>query len=89
MWMNDPFELTQAPVIKEAEELFTEPRDYHEFFWDEAIERGHHVQSNKRLHTQVCRFDEYGDHTVMARDCPHFNSDDEEGNIIRKGWTVQ
>lgn len=88
-YVYDPIALVQHPTIKQAEGLPDEPRDYHEFFWEEAIERGRHVQGRERLYTEVCRFDENGDHTVMAKNCPHFDSEDEEGKITRPGWTVQ
>lgn len=92
MYGYDPYQLMEPPALAEVEEdLFEEPRDYHEFFWDEAIERGSNYVSgfSQRLHTQVCRFDKKGEHVIMARNCPHFEVEDEEGKRIRKGWTCQ
>jgi hypothetical protein len=88
MYGYDPFELAQPPeLIKEEPE--EEIRDYHDLFWEEAIERGRYVSGDEFLHTQICRFNKDGEHITMAKDCPHFNIDDEEGKRIKPGWTVQ
>lgn len=91
MYLHDPVALVQHPTLAETEEeVFEEPRDYHEFFWDEAVQRGRSISGiSERLYTQVCKFDEDGNHTVMARNCPHFDLEDEEGKRIQRGWTAQ
>ncbi len=88
MYVNDPNELTLRPklLVEVADE---EPRDYHEFFWDEAVQRGRHLSPERQPHTQVCRFDGAGEHVTMAKDCPHFEMEDEMGRRIATGWTVQ
>lgn len=92
MYLIDPFDKIFPPALEQAPEEFLEdePRDYHEFFWDEAVERGHHVDPRgKTLYTEICRFDQDGNHITMAKHCPHFDPEDEEGRKIRTGWTVQ
>jgi len=88
MYINDPFDKAIPPSLEEVI-LDDEPRDYHEYFWDEYVERGQRVSRKQKLYTQVCRFDQNGDHITMAKDCPHFDAEDEEGRRIRPGWTVQ
>lgn len=88
MWVNDPSE--KALVPERFDEIADdEPRDYHEFFWDEGIQRGRFVSWQPRIHTQVCRFDGNGGHVSMAQDCPHFEVEDEMGRNIPSNWTVQ
>lgn len=89
MYVNDPFDKMIPPALEQAEELLEEPRDYHEFFWDEAIERGRHAQRMLGAQVQICRFDSSGNHLAMAKNCPHFDSDDEQGRKVRTDWTVQ
>lgn len=87
-YVNDPSELALLPEL--VSDIPVEAvRDYHEFFYDEAVERGRYTSDYERAYTQVCRFDENGDHVMMAKDCPHFEAEDEMGKVIRKGWTVQ
>lgn len=88
--MNDPNDLAQLPTVKQDIEL-EEPRDYHEFFWDDARNPnyGKSPDSHWGIHTQVCRFNERGEHVVIARDCPHYDQSNEEGPQIQKGWTAQ
>lgn len=90
MYVNAPSELAELPQVKHEIE-FEEPRDYHEFFYDDARNPnyGKHADSHWGIHTQVCRFNERGEHVSMAKDCPHFDIADEEGPQIQKGWTVQ
>jgi hypothetical protein len=90
MFVNDPSELALLPEVEE-DGLYAEPaRDYHEFFNDDRPMPGQrHTGWNPPIQTQICRFNQYNEHTTMAEDCPHFNPSDEEGRIIRKGWTVQ
>jgi hypothetical protein len=79
-----------APRLKQLEEdLLEEPRDPRESFWDEVKDEGRYVGQKHRLYTQVCRFNQKGLHTVMAKNCPHFKGEDETGRSVRDGWTVQ
>jgi hypothetical protein len=87
-YVNDPSELALLPELV-SDIPVEEPRDYHEFFWDEAVERGRYASGYERAYTQVCRFDDNGEHITMAKDCPHFELEDETGKMIREGWTVQ
>lgn len=93
MYINDPFDKMIPPKLENSEEIDLEegPRDYHEFFWDEAIERGRYIERapGKTLYTEICRFDSQGNHLTMAKNCPHFDPEDEEGRKIRTDWTVQ
>lgn len=90
MYLPDPEQLMLKPRILEGElDVDEEPRDYHEFFWDEAVERGRQIGPSQRLHTQVCRFDQNGIHITMAAGCPHFEMEDETGRNIQRGWTAQ
>ena len=102
MYVNDPSQLAQLPEVKKEVE-FEEPRDYHEFFGDDQAKPFYlpprpTVRSERlpnfgeepaRIHTQVCRFNERGEHVSMAKDCPHFDGDDEMGKKIVQGWTAQ
>jgi hypothetical protein len=88
MYIGDPTELMLPPKLVQDIDL-SEPRDYHEFFWDEAVQRGQYAGPAGRAHTQVCRFDDQGDHVTMAKDCPHYEVEDEMGKHIPRGWTVQ
>jgi hypothetical protein len=88
--VNDPNELALLPeVISEVE--LGEPRDYHEFFWDDTRDPnfGRSVDYHLGIHTQVCRFNGRGEHIVMAKDCPHFVESDEEGKKVIPNWTAQ
>ena len=87
-FVNDPWDKAIPPKgVSTIEEVAT--RDYHEFFWDEAVQRSLSVGKPQRAYTQVCRFNEAGEHISFARDCPHFNQEDEMGRPVRKGWSVQ
>lgn len=90
MYVNDPNELAELPARITDVEL-EEPRDYHEFFWDDTRNPnyGRGADNHWGIHTQVCRFNERGEHIGMAQDCPHFDIADEEGKKIQEGWTVQ
>jgi hypothetical protein len=85
----DPWEKILPPKLEEAPDPDEPPPDPKDKFWEEAVERGTHIGPPQRLYTQVCRFGPDGEHTSMAKDCPHFNYEDETGKNIRKGWTVQ
>lgn len=88
-YINDPYELMLEPqLISEIE--FEEPRDYHEFFYDDLPEPGSkYTEWHRGIHSSICVFDEHGQHVYMSDDCPHFESEDEEGKRIKQGWTVQ
>jgi hypothetical protein len=88
-YINDPYELTLPPQsYSEVNE--EEPRHWSEFFYDDQPYPGaRFAGAPDRAYTEMCRFDEEGNHTVMAEHCPHFDEADEEGRIVRKGWTVQ
>lgn len=89
MYVNDPNELATLPEVK-REVAFEEPRDYHEFFFDDRPKPGSKfAEDHWGIHSQVCRFDSEGNHVAMAHDCPHFDLEDEQGRRIQKGWTVQ
>jgi hypothetical protein len=88
-WVEDPWEKTLPPKLAEIENLDEEPSDPKEKFWEEAVERGSYVGPPQRLYTEVCRFGPDGEHTSMAKNCPHFEYEDEMGKNIRKGWTSQ
>lgn len=89
MYVSDPFDKIFPPHLIDNPIEDDEPRDYHDFFWDDITQGSNHIQGSRRtLHTQVCKFVD-GVHTQMARDCPHFNMEDEEGRLIQKGWTAQ
>lgn len=91
MYVNDPIELTELPVIKDAEISFEEAPDPETEFWEEAYPSlaGQEVEYHQGFYTQICRFGSDGIHIAMAKDCPHFNSVDQEGLRIQPGWTVQ
>lgn len=90
MYVSDPHELAYLPEVKQEIE-FAEPRDYHEFFYDDqqGLNLGTTTGDHLGIHTQICRFDSEGNHVYMAKDCPHFNIEDEMGKTIQQGWTVQ
>lgn len=92
-YVNDPSEKALLPTILVPEEdLLEEPRDYHEFFGDDLpaqIVEPKFAGSPYQPYTQVCRFNEDGEHTAMAYNCPHFDMEDETGRRIVDGWTVQ
>jgi hypothetical protein len=90
MYLEDPWDKILAP-FKLPEEQEPDPRmDPVSVFWEEAASTfaGKDVSPRERLHAQVCRF-ENGLHTQMAKDCPHFDTEDELGKITAKGWTSQ
>lgn len=90
MYVNDPSEKAHLPELEQSQELLEEPRHYRDFFWDDQpLDTGRHVGYHRSLHTQVCRFDQEGNHLTIAKNCPHFDISDEEGRRIQKGWTVQ
>lgn len=88
MYVNDPFDLTVPPSIESNIEI-EEPRDSKDFFWDDVVYWPDTVSYHQGLHTDICRFDEAGNHTQMSKKCPHFDPEDEEGRRITKGWTAQ
>lgn len=91
MYVNDPFELTLEPKIEgwDQEEDENDEPDYDEIFHSEF--RHYPGISGRSYHAavDVCRFDEQGNHVVMAKNCVHFNEVDEEGPRVRPGWTIQ
>lgn len=87
--INDPFELTHPPTLKDSEVYDDEPVDYHDRFWDDVGPGGRNVGYEVPIYTQVCRFDFEGNHVEMAKDCSHYDAVDEEGPRIVPGWTVQ
>lgn len=91
MYVNDPSEKALLPeIFKPAEDILEEPRHYSEFFYDDQPEPGMRMAGYSHgLHTQICRFDQEGNHVTMAKDCTHFDQADEEGPKIQKGWTAQ
>jgi len=89
-YVNDPSELALLPEkISVVEE--EEPRDYHEFFYDDIpAEGGRYAGSPEMLYTEVtCHFNELGEHIYMSPKCPHFDMEDEEGRRVNPSWTVQ
>lgn len=92
MYLQDPHDKALLPELESAslEDLLEEPRDYHEFFWDDTpLDSGRQIGYHHPIHAQVCRFNGRGEHIVMARNCPHFEMEDQEGKTIQKGWTAQ
>ncbi len=87
--INDPFELAEPPSLEESEVYEDDPADYHDRFWDDVTPGNRHVGYEVPIYIQVCRFDLDGNHTQMAKDCPHYDATDEEGPRIVPGWTVQ
>lgn len=90
-YVNDPSEKALLPtILVPEEELLAEPRDYHEFFYDDLPKYDpKFAGSPYQPYTQVCVFDEEGNHTSMAHNCPHYDMEDETGRKIRGSWTVQ
>lgn len=92
MYVNDPYDKIQPPVNltePEEEEILIPSLD--SAFWDEIPspqEKSAGTESFP-LHVDVCRFDEAGNHTLIADNCPHFVESDELGRNIKSGWTVQ
>lgn len=89
-WLTDPYQLAQPPtveeVIDEDEEALPSLEDtFHESIRHYPDSVGH----QRGIHVDVCRFDETGNHTQMAGNCPHFEAEDEQGMRIQPGWTVQ
>lgn len=92
MYLNDPFDLLLEPRLEgwdEVEEDEDGPPDYEEIFYTESRFRPGTLPYHNNFATDVCRFNDSGEHTTMAKNCPHFESHDEEGPRIRQGWTVQ
>ena len=94
MYVNNPDEKAMLPELDKAsiiEQLMEEPPDPREAFWEEAskVDSARSVDYHGAIHAQVCRFNSRGEHVIMARDCPHFETEDEEGKTIQKGWTAQ
>jgi len=88
-YVNDPWDKTLPPVIEQAEDLFEEPRDYHEFFYDDLPPSSNRELGYQHgLQSEVCRFKD-GKHITMAPNCPHFDEYDEMGRKIREGWVAQ
>jgi hypothetical protein len=88
--INDPHELALLPEREQAQELFEEPRPYKDFFYDDhAPASGRETGHVRGIHTQVCRFNQQGEHAYVADDCPHGSMEDEQGRIMPPGWTVQ
>lgn len=91
-WVNDPHtDLTALPQLENSEEQLEERPDPTDKFWEAGHTAfgGRQADYHQGLHVQMCRFDENGDHTQMAENCPHFSAEDEEGPKVMKGWTVQ
>jgi hypothetical protein len=87
-WVNIG-DLAVPPTVEEIELQEEEPADPKDKFWEEVDYHPDTVGYYQGFHTEVCRFDEQGNHTQMAKNCPHFEAADEEGPRIRQGWTVQ
>lgn len=89
-YINDPFELAVPPKLQDSEIDFEEePRDYHDFFYDDIHISPDNTLYHSGIYTEACRFDEVGEHTYIAKNCPHFDAANEEGPRIRQGWTIQ
>jgi hypothetical protein len=88
-WIPDPFQLAQLPTVEEQEQEIDEPPTPEEIFHSSINHYPDTVGYGSGIHTGVCHFDETGNHTAMAQNCPHFDPEDEEGFRIRQGWTVQ
>lgn len=91
-WVNEPSDLAQLPQLEQSDVFEDEPADPLDKFWEEAsmsVYGGVSTGYRQGAHVRVCRFDEYGNHTSMSDDCPHYDSSDEEGPRVRPGWTVQ
>lgn len=87
-WVNDPYDLAQPPVLEKDIET-EEPRDSKDFFWDDITYWPDTAHYHQGIHTDVCRFDDEGNHTHMAENCPHYDEYDEMGRRIVPGWTAQ
>ena len=87
-YLTDPHQLAQLPTV-EQEELEDEPPTPEEIFHGSFRHYPDSVSHSYGIHTDVCRFDEKGNHTDMAEKCPHFDEQDEEGRRVNPGWTVQ
>lgn len=90
---HDPLlDLTALPQREQEEIDYEEPKDPESEFWEEAVNAvsgGYNAGYHQGFHVDVCHFDEAGEHTHIAENCPHFDSADEEGPRIRQGWTIQ
>lgn len=91
MYINDPFDLTLLPKLEgeEIEEEEERPPTNEEIFYTESRFRPGTLPYHNNFAVDVCRFDEQGHHTTMAKNCPHYESEDEEGQRVKTGWTVQ
>jgi hypothetical protein len=88
-WLTDPYQLAQPPTVEQTEVEIEEPPSNEEIFHESIRHYPDTVGHGFGFHTEVCRFDESGNHTAMADNCPHFNAEDETGKQIQPGWTVQ
>jgi hypothetical protein len=87
--MIDPWDLALAPVHVE-DDPEPEPPSLHEHFTqDLAPSSRRNLPGGRSMAVERCRFDGLGNHTYEARDCPHARSQDEQGPIQPRGWTVQ
>jgi len=87
--INDPFELmlgVKPPQQPEPEDPADERR---KLFHSQIRYHPDDTGYQHNLATDICRFDERGQHVQMAKNCPHYAQQDEEGPRIQQGWTVQ
>lgn len=90
MYLNDPDELSLPPVLEQMIEE-EEPRPPEDFFWDDVPHSlyDRHLPFHQGIHVDACRFNDKGEHVHMAKNCPHYDTEDEEGRRIQQCWTVQ
>lgn len=88
-WLTDPFQLAQPPTVEEQEIELEVPPSNEEIFHESIRHYPDTVGHDHGIHIQVCRFDELGNHTSIAENCPHFSIEDEQGKQIQPGWTAQ
>jgi len=88
-WLPDPYMLAQGPTVEEEELELEGPPTPEEIFHESIRHYPDSVGYSRGIHTDVCRFDESGNHTQMAKNCPHYDPEDEEGPKVNPGWTVQ
>jgi len=88
-WLPDPFQLAEAPSIAEPEIDVEEPPSNEEIFYGSIRHYPDTAGSELGIHVDACRFDEDGNHVQMAKRCPHYDAEDEQGRRIAPGWTVQ
>lgn len=41
------------------------------------------------MFTDICILDEFGNHVYTGANCPHDREEDEMGEVLPEGWTVQ